>query len=557
MEDIAYSYIRFSSMPQDQGDSVRRQTAGAEGWSKKSKVVLDRTLIIDRGMSGFRGKNADIGNLAAFLKRIENGDVRPGSYLIVESLDRLTRNDVQPALRLILGILQSGVRIVQLQPVEVIYDDKSDVTALVLMIVELSRANSESRVKSIRGLEVRKRRRIEAREGKPILQRHPQWVRWEGGRYTLIPERADVIRRVFRLAGEGYGAHTIVRKLIDAKIPSFSPGKPWNRTYVLRMLKNRQALGEFQPCGPGRKPEGEPIPDYFPSVVSVDEYNRALSKIRERRQFRGSVGLKTTNVFAGILHNARVAGDNYILSSAKSESPGPSGTRTYPVLVNNSGMEGRTRYMSIRYEVFETCVLGELRELDPTDLLDDDQGDGELHALTAELEQLDKDRELLLAELERTVSPTLMKAAEQKDTRRAVVLTRLSQLRAEAASPLSVAWAEGKTVLALMIAAEDKEAFRLRLRSALRRIVSGMHLLVVGVGNRRLCAVQVRFHGSDRRRNYLVSYIFGNTPSEPRRRGTKAQCRSLSDAIPEAADLNLTDPEDVLILERLLQALPA
>src|SRR5262249_43841991 len=133
----AYSYIRFSYKRQEQGDSIRRQESGAKEWAQRNKDkvrALDTSLKQDRGAAACRGKNhnrgqsrnnPDLNGLEAFLHDVENGRVPKGSYLVVESLDRLTREDVQPALRLILNMTGHGIRIVQLQPVEMIYDDKS------------------------------------------------------------------------------------------------------------------------------------------------------------------------------------------------------------------------------------------------------------------------------------------------------------------------------------------------------------------------------------------------------------------------------------------------
>lgn len=55
-----------------------------------------------------------MGRLAAFLKLVKTGKVVKGSYLIVESLDRLSRNDLPKALRLFLDILEAGIVVVTL-----------------------------------------------------------------------------------------------------------------------------------------------------------------------------------------------------------------------------------------------------------------------------------------------------------------------------------------------------------------------------------------------------------------------------------------------------------
>src|SRR4029453_12220798 len=93
-------------------------------------VSLDASLSFrDMGKSAFLGehrKNPDRFALAAFLKLVEDGRVARGSYLVIESLDRLTREHVRAGLMLLLGLIESGVRIVQLSPTELVYDEKSD-----------------------------------------------------------------------------------------------------------------------------------------------------------------------------------------------------------------------------------------------------------------------------------------------------------------------------------------------------------------------------------------------------------------------------------------------
>src|SRR5258707_23693 len=114
----AYSYQRFSSLKQSKGDSVRRQTEARERYLiAHPDLVLNDTLRIDAGVSGFRGKNRQDGTaLAAFLASVESGQVKSGSVLIIESLDRLSRDQINRALRTFMDILEAGVRIVTLSP---------------------------------------------------------------------------------------------------------------------------------------------------------------------------------------------------------------------------------------------------------------------------------------------------------------------------------------------------------------------------------------------------------------------------------------------------------
>src|SRR5690349_12154350 len=127
---MAYSYIRFSTPDQQKGDSIRRQLKASADWCERNGVRLDEsTTLQDRGKSAYTGehkKNPDRHALATFLKLVEAGKVPWGSYLVIENLDRLSREHEVPACHLLTGILLAGVRVVQLSPYEMLLTDKSN-----------------------------------------------------------------------------------------------------------------------------------------------------------------------------------------------------------------------------------------------------------------------------------------------------------------------------------------------------------------------------------------------------------------------------------------------
>ena len=94
----AYSYVRFSSAKQADGDSLRRQTAMARDYAERHGLELADLTLRDLGKSAFRGKNAVEGALGEFIRAVDSGKVEPGSYLLVESLDRLSRDRIMAAL---------------------------------------------------------------------------------------------------------------------------------------------------------------------------------------------------------------------------------------------------------------------------------------------------------------------------------------------------------------------------------------------------------------------------------------------------------------------------
>src|SRR5262245_16825792 len=111
---LAFSYLRFSSPRQADGDSIRRQNQNRGNWlSDHPDVKLDTSLVLeDRGRSAFRRTNWDTYALAQFVAYIKAGRIEPGSYLLVENLDRLSREDAGRATELFLSIVNDGVVIV-------------------------------------------------------------------------------------------------------------------------------------------------------------------------------------------------------------------------------------------------------------------------------------------------------------------------------------------------------------------------------------------------------------------------------------------------------------
>jgi len=142
----AYSYMRFSSAIQEQGDSIRRQTQGAKDACQKHGGHLIIPLTGQRGI-GMEGKNRLEGSLADFYRMIEDGKIESGSVLIVENLDRLSRQKPTVALSGLLQIINAGVRVHTTQD-DMTYDAQSANVnggmALMASIIQIGLANQES-----------------------------------------------------------------------------------------------------------------------------------------------------------------------------------------------------------------------------------------------------------------------------------------------------------------------------------------------------------------------------------------------------------------------------
>lgn len=284
MNKLAYSYLRFSTPEQAGGDSRRRQLDLARAYAARHGLVLDAGLSFrDLGMSAFHGRNVREGALRAFLDAVELGLVPRGSHLLVESLDRLSRDHVLFAQSLFLRIIEAGITIVTL------IDDRSysaeslnrSPMDLIVSLVCMMRANEESVTKSARVRAAWARKRAELGI-KPATGRCPGWLRLDKatGRFVEREREADVVRRIYAEAAAGLGQYAIARKLNAEAVPLFSSGnqrgKPWGPRYIRSLLTAPAVRGTYIPCITGRDERGRlllqpqtPVEGYYPAVVDA------------------------------------------------------------------------------------------------------------------------------------------------------------------------------------------------------------------------------------------------------------------------------------------------
>jgi DNA invertase Pin-like site-specific DNA recombinase len=149
----AYSYVRFSDRRQMAGDSVRRQLKLTEDYCERKGLFLDDSLHLrDEGVSGYRGKNADVGRLSRFLAEVKAKRIPAGSTLIVENLDRISRDEIDEALPLFMGILKAGITVATVNPEREYTAEttRGNIGAILEIVLAFVLANEESRKKSER-----------------------------------------------------------------------------------------------------------------------------------------------------------------------------------------------------------------------------------------------------------------------------------------------------------------------------------------------------------------------------------------------------------------------
>jgi hypothetical protein len=363
----------------------------------------------------------------------------------------------------------------------------------------------------------------------------------------LIPERAAVVKRIFALAAAGYGQKTTVRLLIREKVPAFGPAGHWNASYLGTMLKDRRAVGEFQPRRKrDRTPHGPPIPNYYPAAVTEAEWLAARAGAAQRFRKRGRVG-HHLNVFAGLLKNARFGDSYYCAATAASERHGPSRV----LLMNSAGREGRCKCYTFPFATFEPAMLSMLAEVDPREVLGREDGPDEVLALAGELAGVQAKKEEIEAELLNGDVAALAKVLRQLEERERDLSAKLAEVRQKAAVPLKDCWGEAKSLLEAIADAPDPTDAKLRLRSVLRQVIAEVWLLVVPRGSDRLCVAQVFFPQGDKVRHYIIYHRPPRANNWGRQEG-RWTVRSFVDAGLKADALDLRKREHARRLEKAL-----
>lgn len=270
-------------------------------------------------MSAWTGANKRKGKLGVLLELIEAGKVEPGTFLLVEALDRLTREELTDAVGLVTKLLEAGLVIVTLTDgkewtKKSMNSQKMDFMMSVLL---LSRGHEESLMKARRLRETF----ANARESgsRKEFGSAPGWLSRSNNTepWQLVEERANAVRRVFELAAQGYGSKAIC-KIANAEgwpIPTRDTkdkAKIWHGTMPGRLLRMRAVLGEheYRIMSHEAKKEvkhwrgkrsGILIPDFYPRVISDELWHRARASIATRATASRRRDEHYLNIWSGLL----------------------------------------------------------------------------------------------------------------------------------------------------------------------------------------------------------------------------------------------------------------
>lgn len=395
----AYSYIRFSTPQQSSGDSFRRQIEPSITYAKEHGLELDESLTFkDLGISGFDGSNVEKGALGLFKQAVVEGKVPRGSYLLVESLDRLSRQAPVDALDVLRSIIREGVTVVTLMDrMEYTHEGiQKDFQQLMYSLMIMSRAHEESVIKSKRVKASWDRHKQEGAKAKKSKM-CPAWLKPSEDRETfeVIPEHQETINLIYEWYLGGFGDHVIVRKLNEEAIKPFSRSKYWTHSTVKKVLTSKQVIGCYEPAevkevtkldGSLTKrnvPTGEVIEGYYPSVVSDEMFYKVQSLRTKRKKAGGEKSQNLYNLFKGIL-KCGYCGGSMIVYNVNTHNR-TKGKYKYRILTCRDSKRGMGCIkINSDYDIFEENFLSYCTEID-------------LKELTAQSNQVDEVQSLYSA----------------------------------------------------------------------------------------------------------------------------------------------------------------
>ena len=491
---------------------MARQKEWGDSWCKANGVTLASLQLRDLGVSAYKGKHAKQGQLGLFLDQVDSGRIPKGSILLVESLDRLSREEIHPALTRFMKVLQQGVEIVTRLP-EAHFTKASlnDPLQLMSVIMLMSRSNEESKTKGDRVGKAWQNKRNNIKEVK-LTARAPSWLKLSKDKktFTPIPEYVEILKLIYQLTIDGKGLLPIVKHLNTAGIKPFGKSEHWSPSTVQRYLRDRSVLGEFQPrlgdksiSRDRREKSGDLITDYFPRVIDLKTWHLANQAIDKRKQQRGPSGKEVTNLFTVLITDVR-DGTKIHLDNKGKKSSGLSMIS----FGSKKGLEN-SKYISFPYSEFEFVILRWLKELTPEDLslttTNTDSQRIQIQTLEAEVLELDyKIKETTEAAEQSKSITALLRLLEKFETSKQGLLSEIEVLRKQISSVEDISLRDTKQLIDLLQTTTGQELIELRtkIKSVIRGLIKNIWVLI-GQGEEqsvRECHVQIEFEAGGFRR---------------------------------------------------------
>ncbi|NQZ88504.1 MAG: recombinase family protein [Colwellia sp.] len=350
---------------------ISRQTNSNEVTDLLAKFEkMPQIWMNDAGLSAHHGHNITKGRMGNFVEACNKGEIAPGSILVLEYLDRLTRLELNDALHLANSILRAGVIIHVWGSNETI--KSNDLSDTIKLVVELQSANAYTKKLSCRIKKSAIIRIHKALDGDKHKDKdghmlavngygsNAWWIDTTSGYVKPHKIYWEIAREIIDLNLLGWGWQKIAKLFKkkghlppradskNAKVAAKNKKLGWNRSNLLsKLAKQKAVLGikEFENLD-------IEIPDYYPALVTEDEFFQ-IKKMRNIKKVGGNK--KNAALFSGV-GKTRCA----FCGSTINTSPSKSGTKYETRVYKCSGIhnpEINCPSGTINSIYFETAII--------------------------------------------------------------------------------------------------------------------------------------------------------------------------------------------------------
>jgi DNA invertase Pin-like site-specific DNA recombinase len=478
----AFSYIRWSSDPQTEGDSLKRQLLVTRSICKTKGWELDESLKPDKALSAYKGTNLEKGSLGIFLNKVEAGQIKTPCVLVVEAFDRLTRTRLRDARKLFERLLENNVSICTAHNGKV-YDEDSleNPIDLIISLTELNAAYQYSASIGRRVAAAWSRKKEAARNGEILTRRTPAWIVVDaaGKKMSIDEKKAEVIRWIFDEYLKGKGHFTIARELNKRKVPPFGWGKSWGTTSIRRFLNAVSVMGDYQPCkyiGEGKKraAEGMPVEKYYPAIMSRAKFYKVQERLKSRFTPRGPRRSVMT-LFTGLVKCAK-CGSTMVLKAGNVSQFNKK--NPWIALVCSTALRGKgCEYRTMQYRPFERGVLTAIAT-QALQSVHKNNVNAQAEELNAELQDVEakikRANDIITGEKDVPMPKSLLKTLSELEMRQESLKTKIEAAPMSEDDDLATIYSE--------ILRGDREPMqktienRLKMRSILAQLIQGIEL---------------------------------------------------------------------------------
>lgn len=342
------TYLRFSSKPQERGDSIRRQTDLFNRWLRANPDAEVIDQFKDEGQSAFHGRHLK-GDFGRMLQNIEDGKYIAGrTVLLIESEDRLNRQKARKTESLVDLITGKGIDVICLASGKIYNAENIDELGTSIQLkIAAHIAYKQSKDKSDKVSAAWETRAKLALSGEQLLTKNvPGWIDPDSRK---LNEHAQTVKDIFSLLLAGDSLHCIARHLQASGTKSFSRRKDANGFSVhsvRTILRSESTIGTLAASKHNDRPA---IPDYYEAAVDVATFNKAQEILSKNRKGRppASDNPITINLFKGLMRCQCGA------------SVHPTGVKnTYQGVYRcNNVVDGRCMVPTIKRKAFDTWMI--------------------------------------------------------------------------------------------------------------------------------------------------------------------------------------------------------